>query len=361
MAGVWPQAQAGQSAEMRFVDEDGMSVKQIGLSGLCWLLCGLGWLHAQAPTVGPMSGDAPSVYSPLRSNVGGEVPTNPVTSSTGSGPLSSAFRPAPAGVNEEGIAIDEGNPPPPPYVPVPLAPPYSPYINYPHSPCCCGPIGKCGGPFGYDVFIRSGLVFPIGSSILDKNLLTGWDIEGGGRLYMFNPPQTAAWTGTLSVSNIFCNSVANSQQVLMFNVPVILPPAPNSTFPVRTVKNIPSMELSVRNLNMTFVNLGLGREWWLCGTADPGQTHGLNWKVGVDGGGRWGSAKIGFNEIQHKNGVVGGADCGIYSNIEYPFRCGIPFAGVRLEYNYIWTGLLQRQNPGDFQSLNLLFQLGVRF
>src|SRR5581483_4576200 len=99
-----------------------MSVKQIGLSGLCWLLCGLGWLHAQGPAVGQMGQDAPSVYSPFRSQVGGEAPTNPVTSSTSTGPLSSAFRPAPAGVNAEGIAIDEGNPPPPPMTQIPLDP-----------------------------------------------------------------------------------------------------------------------------------------------------------------------------------------------------------------------------------------------
>ncbi len=338
-----------------------MSVKQIGLSGLCWLLCGLGWLHAQSPADGPMNPYGPSLYSSGLSREGSEAPTNPVTSSTGTGPLSSAFRPAPAGVNAEGIAIDEGSPPPPPMVPIPLAPPYSPYLNYPHSPCCCGPIGKCGGPFGYDVFLRSGLIFPIGSSIFDKVLQTGWEIEGGGQLYMFNKPQTAAWIATMSVANFYNGTGNFNIPVTLFNVPVELPPAANSAFPVRTIKTFPSLELTVNYLNMTFANLYIGREWWLCGSADPGQTTGLNWRVGFDSGGRWGSAKIAFNEIQHRTGVVGGVDCAIYSYLEYPFRCGIPFAGVRFEYNYIWTGLLQRQNPGDFQSLNLLFQLGVRF
>lgn len=338
-----------------------MSVKQIGLSGLCWLLCGLGWLHAQGPTDGSMGPDGSPLFAPFGRQAEAAAPANPVTSATGSGPLSSAFRPAPAGTNAEGIAIDEGNPPPPPMVPIPLPAPYSPYINYPHAPCCCGPVGMCGGPLGYDLFIRAGLVFPIGSSIFDKYLMTGWDIEGGGRLYMFNRPSTAAWTATLSVSNIFARTGAANQPVTLYNVAVILPPPANSPFPVRSVKNVPSIDLTVNYLNMTFVNLGFGREWWLLGSADPGQTHGWNWKVGVDGGGRWGSAKVAFNEIQHKDGVVGGLDCAIYSNIEHPFRCGIPFGGVRLEYNYIWTGLLQRQNPGDFQSLNLLFQLGVRF
>lgn len=338
-----------------------MSVKQIGLSGLCWLLFGLGWLHAQDPALGQTAPESPSVFTPSRAQVGGQVPTNPVTSSTATGPLSSAFRPAPAGVNEEGIAIDEGNPPPPQMAPIPLDPPFSPYLNYPQSPCCCGPVGKCGGPLGFDLFIRSGLVFPIGSSIFDKVLKTGWDIEGGGRLYMFNQPSTAAWTATMGISNIYNSTGSFNIPVQLYNVPVQLPPTANSAFPVRTIRVVPAIDLTVNYLNMTFVNLGFGREWWLCGSADPGQTTGWNWKVGFDAGGRWGTAKIGWNEIQHKTGVVGGTDCAIYSNVEHPFRCAIPFAGVRLEYNYIWTGLLQRQNPGDFQSLNLLFQLGVRF
>jgi hypothetical protein len=338
-----------------------MSVKRSGLSSLCWLLCGLSWLHAQSPSDGPMGPDAPSLYTPFRTDVGGEVPTNPVTSSTATGPLSSAFRPAPAGVTPEGIALDEGNPPPPPPAPIPLAPPYSPYLNYAHSPCCCGPVGKCGGPLGYDVFLRGGVVFPMGAGVFNQYLTTGWDIEGGARLYFFNPPSTAAWFGTLSVSNIYARTGFPNEPVLMYNVPVILPPPPNAPFPIRSIKTVPAIELTVNYLNMTFVNLGGGREWWLCGSANPGQMRGWNWNVGVDGGGRWGSAKVAFDEIQHRTGVVGGMYGAIFTNIEHPFRCGIPFAGVRLEYNYIWTGLLQRQNPGDFQSLNLLFQLGVRF
>jgi hypothetical protein len=68
-----------------------------------------------------------------------------------------------------------------------------------------------------------------------------------------------------------------------------------------------------------------------------------------------------FNEIQHHTDVIGGIFCALHSDVEWVYRCGIPFAGVRFEYNYIWTSLLQDQNNGNYQSLNLLFQLGVRF
>ena len=338
-----------------------MSVKQIGLSGLCWLLCGLGCLHAQSPSAESANPDALPLFTPFNTQAEATAPNAPVTSATGSGPLSSAFRPAPAGTTAEGIALDEGSPPPPPMTPIPLDPPYSPYLNYPRSPCCCGPVGKCGGPLGYDVFLRGGLVFPTGAGVFNQYLTTGWDIEGGARLYLFNPPSTAAWIGTVSISNIYARTGTVNQPVTLYNVPVILPPSPNSPFPVRSIQVVPAIQLTVNYLNMTFVNLGFGRQWWLCGSADPGQTHGWNWNVGLDGGGRWGAAKVAFDEIQHKTGVVGGMYGAVYTNIEHPFRCGIPFAGVRLEYNYIWTGLLQRQNPGDFQSLNLLFQLGVRY
>lgn len=340
-----------------------MSVKQIGLSGLCWLLCGLGWLSAQGPAVGPGGPSGLPTFSPFRTGAEDTGPPgNPVTSPTSAGPLASAFVPAPAGITPNGIALDEGNPPPPPNVPIPLGPPISPYLNYPRSPCCCGPIGKCGGPFGYDVFIRSGMAFPIGESIFNKYLHTGWDIEGGARLYMFNPPSTAAWVATMSISNIFLRTGDENQTIILNNVPVHVANT-SSPFPsAGSIKVIPSLPLTVSSLNMTFVNLGFGRTCWLHGSANPGQQqHCWNWRVGWDGGGRWGSGEVQFNEIQHHTDVIGGLYGAIHSNIEWPFRCGIGLAGIRMEYNYIWTSLLQDQNNGNFSSINLLFQLGVRF
>ncbi len=336
-----------------------MSVKQIGLSGLCWLLCGLGWLSAQGPALGPGGSDvlplfaqtgsaAVSTYAPTASGMGT------------SGTASSSFVDAPAGTTPEGIALDEGSPAAPPYVPIPLGLPRSPYLHYPRSPCCCGNVGTCGGPISSELFIRSGFAFPVGNSIFDKYLHTGWDIEGGARLFLFNPTSTAAWTGTLSISNIFARTGNANQFVTLFNVPVHVANPTAVTFG-GAIKNVPELQVTVSSLNMTFVNMGFGREWWLLGSANPGQQKGCNWRVGIDGGGRWGSAKVEFNEIQHHTDVVGGLYAAIHSDVEYPFRCGIAFAGVRFEYNYIWTSLLQDQNDGDFQSLNLLFQLGVRF
>lgn len=339
-----------------------MSVKQIGLSGLCWLLCGLGCLRAQTPAAGLEGTSAMPLFAPSRVNGEGAAPNNPVTSPTSAGPLGFAFVPAPAGVTPEGVAIDEGSPPPPPMTPVLLAPPYSPYINYPRSPCCCGPVGKCGGPLGYDLFIRSGMAFPVGGGIFNKYLHTGWDIEGGARLYLFNPPSTAAWFGSLSISNIFARTGNANQTILLFNVPIHVPSVTPGGISTGATKILPVAPLTVSSLNLTLVSLGGGREYWLHGSANPGQQqHCWNWRAGWEFGGRWGSGEVQFNEIQHHTDVVGGMYGAIHTDVEWPFRCGIGFAGIRFEYNYIWTSLLQDQNDGDFSSLNLLFQLGVRF
>ncbi|HEY7424507.1 MAG TPA: hypothetical protein VH682_09785 [Gemmataceae bacterium] len=336
-----------------------MSVKHIGLSGLIVALCGLGMAHAQEPAHVPGGADVLPLYTPNGSDAA--APSSPSGSaSLPSVPASSSS--APAGTTAEGIAIDEGSPPIPPPVLPPLGPPASPWLQYPRSPCCCGPVGHCGGLINSELFIRSGFAFPVGGGIFGNFLRTGWDIEGGGRLLFFNPPASAAWTATLSVSNIFARTGTANQPIDLFNVKVqtaVTVPGTTTTTPVTAV--VPHTTATVSSLNMTFANAGLGREWWLLGSADPGQQHGCNWRVGVDAGGRWGSAMVQFNELQHHTDVVGGVYAAIHTDVEYPWRCGILFSGIRYEYNYIWTSLLQDQNNGDFQSMNLLFQIGARF
>ena len=92
-----------------------------------------------------------------------------------------------------------------------------------------------------------------------------------------------------------------------------------STSVTQGTVTIPQMTATVSSLNMTFANVGFGREWWLHGSADPGQQQGWNWRVGTDAGGRWGSASVNFNEIQHHTDVVGGTYAAVHSDVEYPF------------------------------------------
>lgn len=325
-----------------------MSVKRISLSGLVVALWSLGMVHAQQPA-SPAGG--PEVL-PLYTPNGTDAP--------------SPYAPAPTG---SAAPSGEGGTAPPPHQPIILGLPASPWLVYARSPGCCGPVGGCGGPLGYEMFFRTGIAFPIGGGIFGDFLRNGWDVEGGGRLLFFNPPSTKAWTITLGISNIFSRTGTDNQTITLLNFPVKtaitvpgqtnVPGALRATTPV--VLPVPEVHATVSSLNLTFVNVGFGREWYLLGTADPGQMHGCNWRVGIDGGGRYGTGMVQFNEINHHTDTVGGLYCAIHTDVEYPWRCGILQAGIRYEYNYIWNDILQSQNFSDYQSMNLLFQIGVRF
>jgi hypothetical protein len=59
--------------------------------------------------------------------------------------------------------------------------------------------------------------------------------------------------------------------------------------------------------------------------------------------------------------VVGGLFLSLHSDVEVPCGCCIFQAGVRAEYGYIWSDILQRHNDTDLESINLLFNAGLRF
>src|SRR5262249_37901139 len=162
----------------------------------------------------------------------------------------------------------------------------------------------------------------------------GWDIEGGAQVLLFNPPSTQAWTAMLSVSNIFSRTGNDNQSLTLFRVPVhTAVPIQGTTATTPVTVTVPSLTASVSPLHMTLAKVGVGHDWWRLGSAGPGQQDGCNWRVGVEAGGRWGSAMVQFNEIQHHTDVVGGVFCAAHGDVEFPFRCGILFAGVRAEYN----------------------------
>jgi hypothetical protein len=81
----------------------------------------------------------------------------------------------------------------------------------------------------------------------------------------------------------------------------------------------------------------------------------------VDVGGRWATEKVEFNEFQHHTGTAGAVSISGYSDFEYPCQCAIFTAGMRLEYDYIFTDILQRQNDSSLETFSLLFSVGVRF
>lgn len=215
---------------------------------------------------------------------------------------------------------------------------------------CCGPVGG-DGPIGGQLYARTGVSLPIGGGFLNNVLAPGWDIEMGIRTLFFNPAQDSAWVFDIGVSNIYNNASDKSSKVDLLNV---------SSTVNSTTTTIPSVPVSVGNLNRTYLNLAGGKEWYLWGNADPHDKHS-NMKAGVDLGGRWGTEKIDLNEIEHRTDTIGGVFFAAHADYETPCGDFLFTAGVRVEYSYTWSDILQHQNRTDIEELNVLLTAGVRF
>jgi hypothetical protein len=223
----------------------------------------------------------------------------------------------------------------------------SDWIVGPHPPGCCGPVGG-NGPVQMEIYLQSGLDFPFSDGVFGHTLKEpGWDIQGGGRVLFFNPDVTAAWTVDLSVNNINNHAGDQTEHVLVRDL---------------ASDQLPPIDVTIRSLNRTYANAALGREWYLSGPADyPGIVHGVlpNWRVGFDVGGRWGSAKLDLNEIRHRTDVIYGVFASAHSDLEFPCGCCVFYTGLRVEFGYTWSDILQRQS--DVYDVNVLFNIGVRY
>jgi hypothetical protein len=227
----------------------------------------------------------------------------------------------------------------------------SSWILYPRSPGCCGPTGLFG-PISAELFLNAGPSFNVSGGVFGHALGdAGWDIDGGARTLFFNPACDAAWTVAFSVSNI--NNHASDHSVV----------ANLQNFNFQGV-TIPSLDVSVRELNRTYANLGIGHDWYLWGPAHvEGISQGSlpNWRIGVEGGGRWGTADVKLTEVTNQSETIYGTYAALYSDVEYPWHCCVFTAGLRLEYGYTWCDILQHQNRTDLEDFNVLLTFGVRF
>ena len=260
----------------------------------------------------------------------------------------------------------------------------SSYITY-QRPDCCGPIGG-DGPIQIELYARAGESIPIGNTSFTKTLQAGWMIEGGGRSLFYNPSMDAAWTVDLGLSNTWNHGQRPDIQFPLNNIFVpfaasatafppqanfaigtfiphatpsittVVPtsgPSANTAIPVFTAPGV-----TIQNFNRTFVNLAFGREWYFMGSAhDPGR----KWRAGIDVGGRWGSGKLSLNELRHRTAVLEGTFFAVHTDVEFPCCSVVFLAGLRAEWSYTFTELLQEQNNTNFQEINLLATAGVRF
>jgi hypothetical protein len=384
-----------------------MSGKRVWLAGVVAFLLGLGTARAQAPSAQPPSygGGAGSGGTPAATDPGtapSGLPANPRAPFVDFGAQGQPTSP------DDPAAAQRVWPP-------------SEWLLYPRSPGCCGPLGK-HGPIDMELFIRGGVIFPLGNSPLVHSLLDGWEIEGGGRTLFYDPDLQAAWTAEISISNFYNHARMNNPQFTLTNIPVRTTvgalqqqagqtpgstgttgttgtngttgstASPNSsssssgtsssgsttsgtngsnsssssqssqssqqnTTPVTIT--VPSLNVTVSAFNQTFVNLAGGREWYLVGSGDCSYC-GWSWRAGFDVGGSYGTAKMNFDEIQHRTDTVGGIFGAVHTDLEVPYHCAILFGGVRGQYNYIWTDILQATR-GDYHSINVLLTLGARF
>ncbi len=241
-------------------------------------------------------------------------------------------------------------------VPPPTGPRLSDYILG-TTPDCCGPLGF-NGPISMEPYVRGGVSVMLPTGFLAKVLETGWVIDGGGKTYFFNPEGDAAWTFDFGVSNIN-NHGQHSDRSVTLN---ILETDPTTGLTSR----VPNQVVTVRSLNRTFVNSGIGRECWLwspaancptCGRMGDGPTF----RVGVDAGGRYGTEKMEFHEIKHRTEVIEGAYAAIHGDVEYPCGGWVFVAGVRVEFDYTWMHQILQGAPECIPELNGLVNVGLRY
>jgi hypothetical protein len=218
--------------------------------------------------------------------------------------------------------------------------------------CCEGSLHRLT-PLYTELYLRVGPSVPIGGKTLSHELETGWSIVAGGRALFFDTP-TTAWT----VDPHFINTnESGGRENTKFPISITVAGAKK----VFGVGGVPGV--TIRASNRSMVGLGLGREWYLWGSAD---SHDCNWRVGFDFGGRYGSHRLDLNETRHLTDVIYGYYFAVHTDLEIPIHHCIFFTGLRLEYAAT-NGDVISQNGNLFPQnsnvadLNFLATFGWRF
>ncbi len=203
-------------------------------------------------------------------------------------------------------------------------------------------------PLYTETYLRAGPSIPIGGTTLSNELATGWSVVAGVRALFFNEPHTRAWVADLHIINThqYNNGNATAFPLTIFN---------GNTRTDLGVNGTPGG--TVNASNRTMVGLGAGRQWYLWEPANIAE--GTRWRVGFDGGGRYGSHRLDLNEARHLIGVVESMYVGASTDFECPWRSVIFTAGARLEYVYTWSGVLQQIS--DMQDFNIFLTAGLRY
>jgi hypothetical protein len=314
-----------------------MNAKTVMTTALVWIALGLGAVRAQSMPASP--GPVGNV-----TNLPPGAPLNPPSSLPPGAPAS--------GPNEV---------------------PGAPYGTYSLSSWirgdkygCCDRVGG-DGPIQAELFVSSGVSIPIGHvGQVQSFLQNGLDLGISTRTMFFEPSMEAAWDIEVGVSNIYNHAHSGKPMSLKQTVPqnpnspVTAPNAAGGFPPVQVFfgqGTVPGVTL--QDLNRTYLDLGAGKEWYLWGSAN---SCGSKCRFGIDGGGRYGTERAEFHEIPHRTDVIAGLYAGARADYECPLCGNFVFqAGVRVQYSYTWSDIMEIQNNSDVQELLVLFTVGLRF
>lgn len=211
----------------------------------------------------------------------------------------------------------------------------SDWITYRRGGYCMGPIGR-HGPIASEVYLRAGLDFPVGGNLGDI-VRTGYSVQGGGRALLYNALEDAAW--------IVDVGVGTTQNYV-----------DGGAVPFTITQPGSAILVNMTHLSRTTFNLGFGRMWYLWGSASD---LDRKWVLSLEGGGRYGSASARFVQIRHRTDVIGGAFAGGYLGMEAPIGAGFLDVGIRTEFSYTWSDIVQTRS--DVADIGVLFNVGLRF
>ncbi len=227
----------------------------------------------------------------------------------------------------------------------------SSWLAYPRSPSCCGPAGG-HGPIFSEAYGRTGVAFALGTGAVGGQMRPGVTIGMGARTLFFNLACDRAWVVDFGVSSVWHNAVSNDQFTLVNTDRVVNIGGNQQRFRFASFNVIPD------GMNQTYLNVSLGQELYLWGSAT---CEGTRCRAGWDLGGRYGSCRYDLIGERHRTDTVGGFFVAAHTDIEVPCGCCIVQAGGRVEYGYVWSDVLQSRNYADYQSLNILLTAGLRF
>ena len=232
------------------------------------------------------------------------------------------------------------------------------------TPPSYGCQGDEGPPIATEVYVSAGWSIPLSTEIsngkerLGRDMVLGYVVQGGFRTSFFNEAVDKAWVVDFGLSHLSNGHNPNARyplRVLEFT---------GNTNPLTGQPEVQRIQFGtptregviIRDTDRTYVNLGVGRDYYVWGTAESCEWH---YRVGWDVGGRYGTLSQEYFPIKHRTDVIGGVYVGAHGEVEIPTRMGMLIFGARTEWNYTWSDILQQAS--DIQEINVMLTLGLRY